>query len=102
MPYPIINSGFGDMEKATYFGNLIQGLVSKAGRFVNGWTWLWYFCLCNFFPDHLPHGLPELFRLVREQHWGNGITLAHRFFHDFSDLGQQYGPSGRGKEAKYT
>jgi len=36
------------------------------------------------------------------QHWGNGITLAHRFFHDFSDLGQQFGPSGRGKEAKYT
>ncbi len=77
MPYPIINSGFGDMEKVTYFGNLIQRFVGKAGRFVGWLIVLWDLCLFDFFADHLPHGLPELFWLVREQHWGNRITLAH-------------------------
>lgn len=79
-----------------------KGLISKSGGFVGWCTGLWRFCLCNFFADHLPHGFPELFRLIREQHRGNGITLAHRFFHDFSDSGRQFGPGGRGKEAKYT
>ena len=77
MPYPIINCWFGYMEKGTYFGNLVQRFVSKAWRFVGWLIVLWDLCLGNFFADHLPHGLPELFRLVREQHRGNGITLAH-------------------------
>lgn len=102
MPYPVINGGFGYMEKGTYFGNLIQRFVSKAGRFVHWLTSLWDLSLCNFLADHLLHGLLELFWLVREQYRGNVIPQAHGFFHDFSDLGQQYGPRGRGKEAKYT
>lgn len=36
MPHPIVDSGFGDMEQDADLGDLVQGLVGEAGRFVSG------------------------------------------------------------------
>lgn len=84
MLHPIIDSGFGDMEQGADFGDLVQGFVGKTRRFVSGGNGLLFFNIADFFPDNLPDLLPVLFRFIREQHGGNEVTIAHRFFHHFS------------------
>ena len=81
---PVVHRGFGDMKQRAHFRHFVQRLVGEAGRFVTGDHRSAFFIVCKFLADNLPDNLPELFRGKREQHGGNGVTIAHIFFHHFS------------------
>jgi hypothetical protein len=54
MPYPIIDSGFGEMKQLADFANLVKGFISHPRGFIGWRNGLLFFCVNDFFPDYQP------------------------------------------------